>query len=744
MRINHEEYIIKRNQRMGLEDLLSDETIFSLANGSLGTRGHFAEGYGTDDFPITLLNGFYNKYPLRYEENYTGFPQRGQTIVTLPDASFIQIVTADGKIDLSHANLISLERSLDMRKGYTKRIAKYKTKKKHIFTIEELKLVASNRNEIVTKLKISTENYQGPLEIRSYLRMPILKYMINEDPRLPDTRRHLELIDLNSDNQVAYLKARTTVTRQRINVSMTHDIPMNYEKMDEAVIGYYQTEISQNHSFEMTKYALYTTPSVQKNIHTKVGKIQDFAYSFDKFLSEETTNRKTFWNNSPIYLSDKDVETALRYNVYQLHLNAGKHTETHIAAKGITGEGYEGHYFWDTESYMLPYFILTNPNKARKLLLYRYKTLDQSRREARNLGINRGAKIAWRTIDGSESSAYFLAGSAQIHINSDVALAFKHYLDATGDLKFILEYGIEVVLETALFLLEYGFFGADNKFHIYQVTGPDEYTTLVNDNYYTNSIAKKHFMFAYEFASAYSHEINDVLTKININQQTLDQFMQAAQHMTLLIDENRHMIKQDDSFLDKKDYDLSRIPRENFPLLLSYHPMDLYRHQIIKQADGILALVVDDERDLELYKNSFDYYLKRTTHDSSLSRCIYGIAAYRLGYEDIGFDYFNKVCDLDFRDSHNRTQHGLHVANLGGSYLMLIYGLFGFRFDKVLTLNPVKQTKMTLIRTKIKYQKRDIWLTLTPDSIKIKTNKPLDMMIIEKTYHVEKEISIDL
>ncbi len=744
MRINQEEYIIKRNQRMSLEDLLSDETIFSLANGSLGTRGHFAEGYGTDDFPITLLNGFYNKYPLRYEENYTGFPQRGQTIVTLPDASFIQIITDDGKIDLSHAKLISLERSLDMRKGYTKRVATYKTKKKHTFIIEEYKLVTSNRNEVVTKLKITSKDYDGPLEIRSYLRMPMIKYMHNIDPRLPDTRRHLELIELNAIDQVAYLKARTSVTKQRINLSVTHDIEVSYEEHHESMIGIHKTELEKGQSFEMTKYALYTTPTIQKKIHAKVLKIGDFVFPFEKYIKEEISNRKTFWMNSPIYLSDHDIEMALRYNIYQLHLNAGKHTETYIAAKGITGEGYEGHYFWDTESYMLPYFILTNPKKARRLLMYRYLTLDQSRREARNLGVNRGAKIAWRTIDGAESSAYFLAGSAQIHINSDVALAFKHYYIATQDLKFMLEYGIEVVLETALFLLDYGFFDHQNNYHIYQVTGPDEYTTLVDDNYYTNAMAKKHFMFAHDFVNEHFHELKDVLRKVNINQRTLELFQQAAKHMTLLLDESRYMIKQDASFLDKKDYDLSRIPRENFPLLLSYHPITLYRHQIIKQADGVLALVLDDEKDLKLYENSFNYYLQRTTHDSSLSRCIYGIAAYRLGYESIGYDYFKKVCDLDFRDSHNRTQHGLHIANLGGSYLMMIYGLFGFRFSDILTINPVKQKKIKEVKTKIKYHQVDVWLALTPYNIQIKVNKTVDIIINGCLHHIDKIKTIQL
>jgi len=744
MRIKQEEYIIKRNQRMSLEDLYSDETIFSLANGSLGTRGHFAEGYGTDDFPITLLNGFYNTYPLRYEENYTGFPQQGQMIVTLPDVSFIQLVTDDGKIDRHHAKLISLERMLDMRKGYTKRTAIYLTKKGHTFEINEYKILTSNRNEIVTKLIVSSKDYEGPLEIRSHLSMPKIKYTYHNDPRLPDAKRHLELTELKSIDQIAYLKAKTTATRQKINVSMTHDIDVAYEKAYEEIIGVHITKLKNNQPFEMTKYALYTTPTVEKRFHEKIEKLNDFIYPFEKYIEDEITNRRNFWKNSPIYLSDKDIEMALRYNVYQLHLNAGKHNETHIAAKGITGEGYDGHYFWDTEAYMLPYFILTNPNKARKILIYRYLTLNQSRREARNLGVNRGAKIAWRTINGEESSAYFLAGNAQVHINSDVALAIKNYFNATNDVNFMIKYGMEVVLETALFLFEYGFFDDFHQFHIYQVTGPDEYTVLIDDNYYTNYMAKLHFKFAYDFSTKYTDALSEVFKRVNINIQTLEMFNEAANHMTLLVDEQRKIIKQDASFLDKKDYDLSRIPRENFPLLLSYHPMDLYRHQIIKQADAVLALVMQNDIDEDIYRNSFNYYLTRTTHDSSLSRCIHSIAGYHLGNEDLAYDYFKKVCDLDFRDSHNRTRHGLHVANLGGSYLAMVYGLFGLRFEEILSLNPAKQTKLSTVKTKIKYLGADIWLELSPQALKIRTNKKIQLKIYNKTYDVENTLKIKL
>lgn len=742
MKRNDQAYIVKRNHRTKLVDLLSDETIFSLANGTLGTRGHFAEGYGTDEyFPITLINGIYNTYPFHYEENYAGFPQKGQAIVTLPDTSLIKIKTSDGLLDLTHAKLIDIERSLDMKRGFTTRIATYKTKK-HTFIIKERKLVMANRLGIVMELTISSPSYQGLIEIESYLRMPSFRYVNTIDPRLPNVRKELMLKDLMVEEQVAYLKAQTTNSHQRINVSMTHDKPMDYTCEKDFVVGVLKQTITPQNPLVITKYTLYTSSFLQRQFNQRIKKIKALIFPFDQYVKDEETARKPLWRRSSLTLSNKDLEQALYYNMYQLNLNAGRHHATYIAAKGITGTGYEGHYFWDAEAYMLPYFILTNPHRAKKILMYRYLTLDASRHEARKLGIKKGAKIAWRTINGEEASAYFLAGSAQIHINSDVALAMIQYYYATYDEKFMNQYAMEVILETARFLIEWGTFDDAGHFHLYGVTGPDEYKTLVNDNYYTNRLAKEHFSFIIEYLN--DHDMTHLLNKLHISQQELRDMKQAANHMTLLIDDKLNMIKQDDSFMNKKALPLESIALEELPLLLSKHPLDIYRLQISKQADAILAPVLFGDEVDDTFKNTFAYYVKRTTHDSSLSRAIFGIAAYMVGDHHFGYDYLKRVTDLDFRDSHNRTQHGLHIANLGGSYLMVIYGLFGLRMGKVLSLNPAYQTELSYVKTRILYQGARLWLTLTPEKLTIETNQPLEINIYNKRTLITKTATIQI
>lgn len=732
-------YIIRRIGGTSTDALRFDETIFSLSNGSIGTRGHFTEGYGIHDYPQTLMNGFYNTYPFRYEENYKQFPQVGQTIVQLPDASLIRIHTEHETIDLDHAHLNYLERILDMKKGVITRVAHYVTPQGYAFVIHERKHVALKKQLIIVELEVQSINYEGKIQLDSYLRMPVLRENPNHDPRLPEARVHLTLKNISSNHRYAMIQAETTESHLEVYAAMTHNRDLTYQMQDQQVIGTYTTILSKDHPVEITKCQAYATSIDSDNLQVSIDKMIDFVEPFDAYVNEDLNDYSQFWEQNHFEISDSDLQKALMYNTFQLNMSAASNCKTYIGAKGITGEGYEGHYFWDTEAYMLPFFIFTQPQKAKELLLYRYHTLSASRKEAMNLGVRRGAKIAWRTINGNESSPYFPAGSAQIHINSDVALAIINYYHATHDDPFMIQYGFEMLLETAIFILDYGHF-KDDKFHLDDVTGPDEYSAIVNDNYYTNSMAKHHFRFTYAYWKTHETDLQKLLSSLNYTKDDLDQINQAHQEMTLLIDEKRKIIKQDASFMNKAELDLSQIPEGNFPLLLNYHPLFIYRHQVLKQADAVLSMVLLGERDLSLYQNTYDYYLRRTTHDSSLSKCIYGIAAYRLGDDQRAYQYFKDVALLDLNNLKKHTQHGLHAANLGGSYLMLMYGLFGIRIDDVLILDPCDQKQIKKAEVQFVYQGSSIHLKLEDQTISLSTDVPIKlkvyghMVTVDQTY----------
>jgi alpha,alpha-trehalose phosphorylase len=297
----------------------------------------------------------------------------------------------------------------------------------------------------------------------------------------------------------------------------------------------------------------------------------------------------------------------------------------------------------------IPFFLLTSPDIAKNLLIYRYGILDNARNLARTMGHKKGVLFPWRTITGDECSAFFPAGTAQYHINADVAYSFIKYYQVTDDMDFMAEYGAEVLFETARLWCDTGHF-KDGSFRIDDVTGPDEYTCIVNNNYYTNVMAKYNLKWAvsvYELLNKRQPlKLNKVAEKIGLSESEVTEWGRASRNMYLPYDRELDINPQDDSFLNKKVWDFASTPREDYPLLLHYHPLTLYRHQVCKQADVVLAhFLLEDEQKLSTIKNSFDYYEKVTTHDSSLSSCIFSIIASKIGCHDKAYDYFMMSAD---------------------------------------------------------------------------------------------------
>ena len=373
---------------------------------------------------------------------------------------------------------------------------------------------------------------------------------------------------------------------------------------------------------------------------------------------------------------DDALLQGLRFNLYHLLQSAGRDGETNIAAKGLTGEGYEGHYFWDTETYIFPMFLHTAPEIARELLTYRYRILPFARERAREMGHPTGALYPWRTIGGKEASAYYPAGTAQVHIDADIALAVKRYVEATGDEDFLWDMGAEMVCETARLYLDLGFYNPNKggKFCLNEVTGPDEYNALVDNNAYTNLMAAENMRFAADTLERMAQKAPEkyaaLVEKIALKDGEKEAWRQAAENMYVPRDEATGLIWQDDGFMDRKPWPLSSIPRENFPLLLHYHPMVIYRHQVCKQADTVLAMLLLPHRfTLAEQRTAFDYYDRVTTHDSSLSMAAFSAVASRGGQPGKGLRLFPgdrpPGPGRHPRQHPGRPAHGQHGRGLG-------------------------------------------------------------------------------
>ena len=404
----------------------------------------------------------------------------------------------------------------------------------------------------------------------------------------------------------------------------------------------------------------------------------------EHLLVEQRAWLDDYWSRSDIELrGDDKAQQALRWNLFQLAQASARTHEQGIPAKGVTGGGYDGHYFWDTEVYVVPFLAYTTPEAARKVIRFRWRMLGAACERATEMS-QVGALYPWRTINGEEASAYYAAGTAQYHINAAVVLALRRYLEASGDIDFLSYEGSEILVQTARLWADLGFYASNGRrsFHIHRVTGPDEYTTVVNDNFYTNVMARFNLRYAartVRFLASWNPEAFAKLVRsTGLDLDELDVWDAAADAMYLPFDEELGINPQDSEFLDLEPWEWDKTGPDQFPLLLHYHPLVIYRHQVLKQADVVLAMFLRSERfPIEQKRRNFDYYDPITTGDSSLSSCVQAVVAAEVGYEQLAIEYFRRALYLDLCDSHGNTSDGVHVASAGGVWAGVVHGFAG-------------------------------------------------------------------
>jgi alpha,alpha-trehalose phosphorylase len=409
---------------------------------------------------------------------------------------------------------------------------------------------------------------------------------------------------------------------------------------------------------------------------------------FDRLAEEQREVLDAFWARSDIEIDGDDaLQQSIRFSLFSIFQSAGRDGRTGLSAKGLTGEGYEGHVFWDTEVFALPFFVYTQPAIARALLRFRVWRLPQARDRAAEMA-ERGALYPWRTINGEEASAYFPAGTAQYHINADIALALVRYVAVTGDRSLLLDGGAELLLETARMWASLGAFipSRGGEFCINMVTGPDEYSALVNNNTYTNLMARAHLRHAARTADELARDEPEawsrIVEAIGLGADEVASWRRAAEAMRVPHDPEVGIHLQDDAFLDRERWDFEGTPPENWPLLLHYHPLVIYRHQVLKQADVVLAQVLlAHDFTLAEKRRNFDFYDPLTTGDSSLSPSIQSVAAAELGYAPLAYEYFMRTARMDLDDVNGNTGHGVHIAAMAGTWVALVYGFAGLRDD---------------------------------------------------------------
>ena len=441
-----------------------------------------------------------------------------------------------------------------------------------------------------------------------------------------------------------------------------------------------------------------------------------------------------FWRRGDVQISDIDpkwakrstieIQQAIRFNLFHILQAAGRADTLGVPVRGLTGQAYEGQYFWDTEIYLLPFLIYTSPRIAKNLLMFRYRMLDKARARARELN-QKGALFPWRTINGEEASAYYAAGTAQYHINADIMYALRKYVNATGDEEFLYDYGAEMLVETARFWSDLGFFSKQKggRFCIHGVTGPDEYNTVVNNNTYTNLMAEENLRYAAgtieSMKAKHPKLFAALVNKTGLDMKEVEIWNTAAESMYVPFDQKFEIHPQDEYFLEKEVWDFKNTPPEKYPLLLFYHPLVIYRYQVIKQADIVLAMfLLGQDFPLERKKRNFDYYDPLTTGDSSLSSCIQSIIASEIGYAEKALEYAQAALLMDLSDVGGNVKDGCHIASMGGTWMALTYGFGGMRDDtEILTFRPRRSPgQPAKLRFPVTYRGQIMDVELGPDS----------------------------
>ena len=669
---------------------LKDESIFACASGKLGVRGNFEEGSPENSVTIrgTYINGFCETEDIKYNEKLYGFTDDKQTICNLPDGQGIEVYANNQKLCCWSTKASDYLYDLDMSEGIVKRSFVYDTGKGKIKLNFERFTSFVRQGLFVINCKVTSLDYNGELKINSTLNGDVKNFTNSNDPRVASGSGKMLKVNTvdNIDYQgsiIQYIQTETLNSKSKIDVysltSFDNQLPQ-YECNGNLLTVCLNTNIKENETLDFTKYCFYNNDI--DSIDAKKEIIDASNLGFEAIKNEQVSYLNQFWKTSRVLIdSDEIKQEHLDLCLYVMLCSAGRDGKTSIAAKGLSGEGYEGHYFWDCETYIYPFFLNTNKDIAKALLQYRYLKLDEAKKHARKLGHKSGALYPWRTITGSECSSYFPSGSAQYHINGDIARAFIQYWRSSNDYEMLPKI-CEVLLETSRLWMDIGHY-SDGLFKIDCVTGPDEYTCMVNNNYYTNAGAKNNLENGYKLINILkgTPAYESFKNKTNVSDEELDSFIKAANNMYLPYDEKLDIIKQDDSFLDKKKIDLASFDKNEFPLLLNYHPLFLYRHQICKQADAVLADYLYGGISSSTSMKTFEYYDQITTHDSSLSKCIFGNVAAKLGDLEKAKKYFIETLTTDVNDCKGNTKDGLHVANMGGCYDMIVGGFAGLKLD---------------------------------------------------------------
>jgi alpha,alpha-trehalose phosphorylase len=676
-----------RETELNLDRLAQTESVFALSNGHIGLRANLDEGepFG---LPGTYLNGFHELRPLPYAEAGYGYPDVGHTVVNVTNGKIIRLLVEDEPFDLRYGTLRSHERVLDLRAGVLRRTVEWASPTGGAVRVTSTRLV-SFAQRAVAAIAYELEAVDRPLQV-------VLQSELIANEQMPDpggdprAAAALATPLQSEDHEAVELRSVLVhVTKRsglRMAAAMDHviDGPDGFDTKIESYPDLARltvtADVEPGQTLRIVKFLAYgwsaqrSLPAVRDQVGGALAGARHTGW--DGLVAQQRGYLDDYWNRSDIEIDgDAELQQAVRFAMFHV-LQAGARGEQRaIPAKGLTGPGYDGHAFWDTESFVLPVLTYAAPNAVADELRWRHSTLGLARQRAAELGLN-GAAFPWRTIAGDENSGYWPAGTAAFHINADIADAVVRYHAATDDDDFEREVGLELLVETARLWRSLGHHDTHGRFRIDGVTGPDEYSAIADNNVYTNLMAQRNLSAAADACERHPR----LARRFKVDDEETSSWRDAARDMHIPFDDELGVHSQAENFTMHARWDFDGTKPEQYPLLLHFPYFDLYRKQVVKQADLVLAMMFrGDAFTAEEKASNFAYYEPLTVRDSSLSACTQSVIAAEVGHLDLAYDYFAEAALMDLDDLEHNTRDGVHIASLAGACIAAVSGFGGMR-----------------------------------------------------------------
>jgi alpha,alpha-trehalose phosphorylase len=700
-----------RETKLDLNLLAQSESLFALSNGHIGLRGNLDEGepYG---LPGTYLNSFYEIRPLPYAEAGYGYPEAGQTLVDVTNGKIIRLLVEDEPFDVRYGELISHERVLDLRAGTLTRRAHWRSPNGKQVRVVSTRLVAlAQRGVAAIEYVVEAVEEFVRVTVQSELVANEDQPETSGDPRVSAIlEKPLEAVDHENTDTGALLMHRTRASALMMAAAMDHeiDVPGRVEFSTDARADLARTTVicglRAGQKLRIVKYLAYGWSSMRSRPALRDqadAAIHSARYSgWQGLLDAQRAYLDDFWQNADVEVEgDPESQQAVRFGMFHLLQASARAERRAIAAKGLTGTGYDGHAFWDTEGYVLPVLTYTAPHTVADALRWRASTMDLARERAAELGLA-GASFPWRTIRGQECSAYWPAGTAAWHINADIAMAFERYRVVTGDDSLERDCGLKVLVETARLWMSLGHHDRHGVWHLDGVTGPDEYTAIVRDNVFTNLMAAHNLVTA---ADACNRHPDDA-ESMGVTTEETASWRDAAGAVNIPYDVELGVHQQCEGFTTFAEWDFEA--NTTYPLLLHEAYVRLYPAQVIKQADLVLAMQWQSHAFTPEQKaRNVDYYERRMVRDSSLSACTQAVMCAEVGHMELAHDYAYEAALIDLRDLHHNTRDGLHMASLAGAWMTMVVGFGGLRDDEgILALDPLLPDGISRLRFRLRWR----------------------------------------